>query len=55
LTSYGYIYPIYLVKQSDDSLQIDIGITMKAGGYIGLDASLERCFNGIRTAIYAIS
>ncbi len=55
LTNYGNIYPVYLVRQSNNSVQIDVGIKMKAGGLIGLDASHERCFNGIKSAIFAVS
>ncbi|SEA56435.1 hypothetical protein SAMN05443667_105266 [Flavobacterium gillisiae] len=55
LTSYGYIYPVYLITQSDNSLLIEIGIKSKSTQLIGLDAPHERCCNGIRTAIYASS
>jgi len=54
-TSYGNIYPVYLKKQSDNSLLIEIGIKSKLNQLIGLDAPHERCFNGIKTAIYAAS
>jgi len=54
LTSYGNIYPIYLSRQSDDTIMIEVGIKSKSTQLIGLDAPHSRCFNGIKTAIYAI-
>ena len=55
LTSYGNIYPVYLIKQPDNLLLVQVGIKSKATQVVGLNAPLERCFNGIKTAIYAAS
>ena len=57
LTSYGYIYLIYLNKQSDNSIQIEIGIKSKSVNPYSIhnDAPLEKCFNGIKASIYAVS
>ena len=55
LTSYGNIYPVYLMKQTDNSLIIEVGIKSKSTQLVGLDAPHERCFNGIKTALYAAS
>ena len=55
LTSYGNIYPVYFLKQTDNSLNIEVGIKSKSTQLVGLDAPHERCFNGIKTALYAAS
>lgn len=55
LTSYGNIYPIYLINQSDSSILIEVGIKSKSFQVVGLEALHERCFKGIKTAIYAVS
>lgn len=53
LTSYGYIYPIYFKEQSDSTILIEVGIKSKSTQLYGFDAPHERCFNGIKTAIFA--
>lgn len=55
LTNYGHIYPVYLTNHSDNSITIEVGIKGKANQLMRLDAPHERCFNGIKTAIYAAS
>ncbi len=51
----GYIYPIYLIKQPDNFLSIEIGIKSKQPQFAGFDHPHERFLNGVRTAIYAVS
>jgi hypothetical protein len=55
LTSYGNIYPVYLIKHHDNTLLIEVGIKSKSTQLVGLDTPHERCFNGIKTALYAAS
>ena len=56
LTSYGFFYPVYLSKQSDGKTVVNIGIKSKAFqlGPI-VSRNHEKCFNGIKTALYAES
>lgn len=54
-TSYGYIYPVYIVQQPDGQQIIEVGIKSKGMQVVGLDPPHERCFNGIKTALYAVS
>ena len=53
-TNFGYIYPIYLSKQSNETLSIEVGIKSKTIQLAGFETPHSRFFNGIKTAIYAI-
>ena len=55
-TTYGNIFPIYFRKQGENTVEIEVGIKSKSPmpvyHTVG-NQSLERCFIGIKTAIYA--
>lgn len=52
----GYIYPVYLSKQTDNSILVEVGIKHKIFklGYPP-SAPLAKCFNGIKAALFVIS
>lgn len=56
---YSFIFPVYLSKQSDNSIMIEVGakskFPMPEQSYNKEILTHERCFNGIKTAIYAAS
>ncbi len=56
ISSYGAIYPVYLKKESDNSLLVEVGYKTK-GSPIAIQNPVphERFFNGIKTALYAVS
>lgn len=51
---YGFFYPIYLTRQNSGEIYIEIGISSKLiqWGPI-VSRSHEKCFNGIKAAIFA--
>ena len=53
-TSWGFFYPIYLSKNDNGSILIEVGIRGKApiAGTIALRHK-ERCFNGLKAFIFA--
>jgi hypothetical protein len=56
LMSMGFFYPIYLVQQNDGKTSIEIGIKGKIIQFqMGpvVNRYHEKCFNGIKTAIYS--
>ena len=54
LASYGNFYPVYFKKRSNESLLIEVGIKSKVTTQLfGFDTPHAKCFNGIKTVIYA--
>lgn len=53
LANDGFIFPIYITKQSDNLSLIEVGIKSKSTQMFGLNAPHERCFNNIKAAIFA--
>ena len=53
-TGYGFFYPIYLTKYSEEKINIEIGIKGKLiqWGPV-VNRNHEKCFNGVKAAIFA--
>ncbi len=55
LTSYGNIYPVFLSKKDENTTVIEVGIKSKFASTVSTGSLHDKCFNGIRTAIFAAS
>ena len=55
LTSYGNTYPIFLSKKDENTTLIEVGIKSKFASTVSAGSLHDKCFNGIRTAIFAAS
>lgn len=54
MTSWGFLYPIFISRQSDETTLIEVGIKSKAimvGPIVWQNH--EKCFNGIKAAIFS--
>lgn len=53
-TSWGFFYPVYVSKQDDGNTLVEVGIKsqlIQVGPIVSRNH--ERCFNGIKAAIFA--
>ena len=53
-TSWGFFYPVYVSKQNDGNSLVEVGIKsqlIQVGPIVSRNH--ERCFNGIKAAIFA--
>jgi hypothetical protein len=53
-TGYGFFYPIYLTKQNEGRIDIEVGIKGKLFQWGPIvSRNHEKCFNGIKAAVFA--